>query len=86
VVFILVIYYVLFYNPTINPFSDDPTEKLERPNSIDMLFYNIRNAILRRLLLASGSQTTRSFWRKLQSRGARDSVNEVIPFHDLALR
>ncbi|KAK5659365.1 hypothetical protein OQA88_1458 [Cercophora sp. LCS_1] len=80
VVFILVVYYLLFYDPTLDPFNDDndPNKILDRPNPVDMVFYNIRNKILGTVFPENEDGTQHWLLRKLHSRAGRDAFTEVV--------
>jgi hypothetical protein len=82
VVAILVIYYVVFYDPTLDPFSNDPHQvrTLARPNPIDMVFYNAKIAFLRDVAAVVGGGDRMSIDRlggKLRSRVGREIFTEV---------
>ncbi|KAK4161891.1 hypothetical protein QBC43DRAFT_322964 [Cladorrhinum sp. PSN259] len=42
VAFILLVYYLVFHDPTLDPFSDNLNRNLERPNPIDMVKRTLR--------------------------------------------
>ena len=80
-VLILVYYFVVFYDPTLDPFSADPSQKLARPNPIDTVFYNAKMWLLRPLdvLERRRYKGLASFRRKLRSRAGHDIFIEVCP-------
>jgi len=79
VVFILTVYYAVFYDPTLDPFSEDANRRLDRPNAIDMVFYNAKIKLLRPLDGASKRyRILGSIRRKLGSRGGRDVFIGVV--------
>ena len=77
VVLILVVYYSLFYNPNLDPFSDGPDKVMDRPNPVDMVFYNARNKLLGVLFPRNEDGTPNSLVRKLHSRAGRDAFTDV---------
>lgn len=78
---ILVIYNVVFYDPTVDPFSDDGHQKLVRPNPIDMVFYNAKVALFRRQTTESDEDQNigwlLNLWDKLRNRVGREVFIEV---------
>lgn len=74
-VLILVVYSIAFYDPTLDPFSANPKEKLLRPNPVDMLFYKAKLKLLR----PAGTQygIFSRLHRRLGSSAGRDVFVEV---------
>jgi len=78
VVLILVVYFVVFYDPTLDPFAAEPNKKLPRPNPIDMSFYKAKLWLIRPLdKLEKRHKRFSSFRRRLRSRVGRDVFVEV---------
>ncbi|KAK0724278.1 hypothetical protein B0H67DRAFT_567570 [Lasiosphaeris hirsuta] len=79
VVFILVVYFVIFYDPTLDPFSVDPNKKLPRPNPVDMVFYKAKLWLLQPLdFLEPKYKWLASLRRKLRSDAGRAIFIQVI--------
>jgi hypothetical protein len=84
VVAILVVYSIVYYDPTLDPFSENPNQELSRPNPIDMVFYNAKKTLFRpRDRASEGSEeseedtTLGSISRKLSSGAGRDIFIEA---------
>lgn len=80
---ILVVYNVVFFDPTLDPFSDNRHQKLARPNPIDMVFYNIKMALVRRISSVGGEKMgihryrLWKLWNRLCNRVEHEVFTEV---------
>lgn len=77
VVLLVIAYYILYYNPTLDPFSQDPSQKLERPNPVDMAFYNTASSISRVFTQKFGNRWFSAIRHNMHSSAAREALSEV---------
>ena len=70
-------YYVFYYDPTSDPFGEDATAKLPRPNPFDMVFYNAKNDLFDFLTNGLEKLATGNPLRKMKTRAGSRAFQEA---------
>lgn len=79
-ILILIVYYVLYYDPATNPFNDGTTPWLPRPNPFDMVFYNAKTDLFDLLIKGLDKVSLGDLLKKTRTRAGSQVFQEASTF------